>query len=264
MTATADITQAHDAGARERDLYLDMVKRTVANTVYQDSSIFHGDNFDELRDVREERAYDARAREIGSDHPRTAHTMVGLKRLDNIRECLESVIADDVPGDFIETGVWRGGASIFARAVLAAHGVTDRTVWVADSFEGMPVDEELPIHLVNDLLAVSLETVRENFRRYGLLDEQVRFLKGWFSDTLPTAPVEQIAVLRLDGDLYDSTRDALEALYPKLSPGGYVIVDDYHFLPQCRMAVLDHRHRHRITDPVREIDGFGTYWRRSR
>ncbi|WP_158890401.1 TylF/MycF family methyltransferase [Amycolatopsis anabasis] len=250
---------------RERDLYLDLMKKAVSNTIYQDASVYYGDSLEEMRaTIREERAFDPKIRETGLDTPRTAHTMVGLKRLENIQHCLESVIEDDVPGDFIETGVWRGGASIFARSVLKAHNVTDRTVWVADSFEGMPKNEDLPIHLVNDVLAISLETVQENFRRYDLLDDQVKFLKGWFCDTLPTAPVDQIAVLRLDGDLYESTEDALQALYPKVSVGGYVIVDDYHFLPPCRMAVLDYRHKHGIKDPIQEIDGLGVFWRRTK
>ncbi|QFU89733.1 TylF/MycF family methyltransferase [Amycolatopsis sp. YIM 10] len=253
-----------ESGARERELYLNLMKRVVTNLIYQDSAVYHGDSYAEIKaGVREERAFDASARESGLDHPRVAHTMVGVKRLDNIQECLESVLADDVPGDFIETGVWRGGASIFARAVLKAHGVTDRTVWVADSFEGLPPNEREPIHLLNDLLAVSEEAVRENFRRYGLLDDQVRFVKGWFCDSLPTAEVERLSVLRLDGDLYESTMDALDNLYPKLSAGGFVIVDDYYFVPGCRLAILEFRRRHGITDPVREIDGVGTFWRKT-
>jgi hypothetical protein len=252
--------------SRERDLYLDLLKRTVTNTIYQDSYVYHGDTLEEVEaGVREQRAYDPKIREVGLDQPSVAHTMVGLKRLDNIQHCLEQVIADEIPGDFIETGVWRGGASIFARAVLKAHHVTDRTVWVADSFEGLPNHvQDAPLYLLNDLLAVSLETVKENFGRYGLLDDQVKFLKGWFCDTLPGAPIEQLSVMRLDGDLWESTTDALDNLYPKLSAGGYVIIDDYYFLPQCRLAVLDFRKRHGITDPIEEIDGLGAFWRRTK
>ena len=86
-----------------------------------------------------------------------------------------------------------------------------------------------------------LEHVKENFQRYGLLDEQVRFVKGWFRDTLPHVPIERLAVLRLDGDLYESTIQALDGLYHKLSPGGFVIVDDYGNVPACRQAVNDFR-----------------------
>jgi len=81
----------------------------------------------------------------------------------------------------------------------------------------------------------------ENFRKYDLLDRQVRFLKGWFSETLPGCPIERLAVLRLDGDMYESTMDALKHFYPKLSAGGYLIVDDYGAAPACKTAIHEFR-----------------------
>jgi O-methyltransferase len=108
-----------------------------------------------------------------------------------------------------------------------------------------------------------VEQVAANFHRYGLLDEQVRFVKGWFRDTLPTAPIGRLAVLRLDGDLYESTMEALIHLYPKLSPGGYVIVDDYGNIAPCRQAVHDYRQQQQIQDLIRPIDGWGVFWQRS-
>jgi hypothetical protein len=195
--------------------------------------------------------------------------MVGLRRLENVQQCIERVLADDVPGDLIETGVWRGGVCIFMRAVLKAHGVVDRTVWAADSFEGIPTpgahshprDQQCALHRLNDLLAIPREEVEENFHRYGLLDDQVRFLPGWFRETLPTAPIERLALLRLDGDVYESTTDALVHLYPKLSPGGYVIIDDY-LISACREAVHDFRAEHGIRAEMIDIDGAGVHWRR--
>ncbi|WP_370249113.1 TylF/MycF family methyltransferase [Nocardioides sp.] len=223
------------------------------------------------RDVRivESGEFDAERRANGRDWPADAETMVGLKRLANVRQCLESVIADGVPGDFIETGAWRGGTCIYARAVLAAHGVTDRTVWVADSFQGLPAPDGRfeadagDQHHTKIDLAISVEQVQENFARYELLDDQVKFLKGWFSDTLPTAPVEQIAVLRLDGDMYASTVDALEPLYDKVPVGGYIIVDDYGAVKGCAQAIHDFREARGITDEIHEIDWAGVYWRKS-
>ncbi len=97
-----------------------------------------------------------------------------------------------------------------------------------------------------------------------MLDEGVRFLKGWFKDTLPSAEAEAYAVLRLDGDMYESTMDALNALYPKLSPGGFLIVDDYGAVPACRQAVEDYRAVHGIDEPIIEIDWTGAYWRKAR
>jgi len=197
-----------------------------------------------------------------------SHTMVGRKRLDNIQSCLDVVRLENIAGDLVETGVWRGGASIFMRGYLAAWEMNDRIVWVADSFEGLPVPS-LPQDAGYDfsaskvpILAISIEEVQENFRRYGLLDDQVRFLKGWFCDTLPSAPIEHLAVLRLDGDLYESTMDALNALYHRVTPGGFIIVDDYGDFAPCRRAVHEFRERHGISDCIERIDWAGAYWRK--
>jgi O-methyltransferase len=233
-----------------RDLYLDLMSKSLTDWLYDQLEV----------PVRVE----------GRDWPARAHTMIGLKRLANVRECAESVLADNVPGDLIETGVWRGGTTIFMRAILKAHGVTDRLVWVADSFAGLPppdlarypFDSGITLHQFPQL-AISLERVQDNFRRYGLLDEQVRFLKGWFRDTLPVAPIDRLAVLRLDGDLYESTIQALEALYDKLSAGGYVIIDDYGNVAACRQPVHDFRAQRGINDPIQPIDWAGVYWRRT-
>lgn len=198
-----------------------------------------------------------------------AHTMVGRKRLENIEKCLATIQKDAVPGDIAETGAWRGGASIFIKGCLTAWGMTDRTLWVADSFEGMPVPSR-PEDAGYDfsvkttpILAVSLEDVQENFRRYELLDNKVKFIKGWFRDTLHVAPIKQLAMLRLDGDLYESTMDALNALYEKVSPGGFIIVDDYYDFEPCRRAVTEFREEHKIKEPIEKIDWSGAFWRKS-
>ena len=201
---------------------------------------------------------------------RSGHRLDGGRRHDGrasrastqIESCVADVIADDVPGDFIETGVWRGGASIFMRALLDVHGDTERLVWLADSFAGLPKPdaERYPADRGDRLwqqsanLAIGLEQVRANFARHGLLDERVRFLQGWFRDTLPGAPIERLAILRLDGDLYESTMVALDALYDRLSVGGYVIVDDYA-LPTCTQAITDFRRRAR--SPIRSSASTG-------
>ncbi|HEV3201112.1 MAG TPA: TylF/MycF/NovP-related O-methyltransferase, partial [Bryobacteraceae bacterium] len=196
------------------------------------------------------------------------HTMIGRLRLENLAACLERIHRSNVPGDVIECGVWRGGASIFMRGFLKAYGVTDRTVWVADSFAGVPASS-LPQDAGTDLsasrypaLAIPLETVRCLFARYDLLDEQVRFLPGWFRDTLPNAPIRTLALLRLDGDLYESTWDALSAFYPKLASGGFAIVDDYGCMPGCRQAVEDYREREGIRTPLERIDWTGVFWQK--
>jgi O-methyltransferase len=205
----------------------------------------------------------------GYDWPAQADTMIGINRLNNIEACMLEVLRDNIPGDFIETGVWRGGATIFMRAVLKEYNITDRTVWLADSFAGLPQPdaERYPADKGNYLhglkiLTASLEDVKRNFGKYDLLDDQVRFLPGWFEDTLPAAPIERLAVLRLDGDMYSSTIQALDALYPKLSPGGFVIIDDYNAFPNCKKAVEDYRAEHGITDAIVEIDREAVFWRK--
>jgi len=215
--------------------------------------------------------FDPDARAEGRDWPADAETMIGMRRLDNIQHCVTDVLRRGVPGDLIETGVWRGGATILMRAVLKAYDDTERVVWVADSFQGLPKPDAQhapadtgDTHFAFDFLAVSVADVKANFARYGLLDDQVRFLVGWFRDTLPSAPIDHLSVLRLDGDMYESTMDALRALYPKLSVGGYIIIDDYGNLSPCKAAVDAYRTEHKITETIERVDWTGVFWQRLR
>jgi O-methyltransferase len=250
-----------DELARVRALYLDAMERILLNSVYRDSST---DMFGR------EHAYNPALRAEGREWPTTAFTMVGAQRLRQLRDAVERVLSEDVPGDFIEAGVWRGGASIMVRAVLAAYGENRRRVWLADSFRGLPPpnSEQYPHDAGLDLsdqtaLAVSLETVRANFEALGLLDDTVRFVEGWFADTLAHVEADAFAIVRLDGDLYESTMQSLDALYPKLSPGGFLIVDDYGAIPACRAAVHDYRDAHGVHEELEVIDWTGVYWRKS-
>lgn len=261
--------------------YLDLLRRCLTREAFLDQEWWDADLrqwpggpeavLPTLRDLgwRLVRRGDPSAREEGRDWPPNAETMIGTRRLDNVVECCVQAVADGIPGDFIETGVWRGGSTILMRGVLEAMGEPHRRVWVADSFEGLPVPDEdqYPADAGLDwshvgVLKVGADAVRANFERYGLLDDRVRFLEGWFCDTLPTAPIEQLAVLRLDGDLYQSTMDALVSLEPKVSPGGFVLVDDYGGWPPCRAAVDDYRAERGITEPIHEVDWTGIWWRK--
>src|SRR3989338_3875658 len=224
-----------------RKLYIDLLKRSLTNWIYAESE-WHpigregsfrrkmsqalSTVFRRKVQLFQQRGFKPSERENGLDWPPYAHTMVGIKRLDQLQACVETVIRENIAGDLIETGVWRGGTVIFMRALLKAHGVTDRRVWAADSFAGLPPPDHRynadagDQHHTFSELAVSLEEVKQNFQKYGLLDDQVVFLKGWFSDTLHRAPIERISVARLDGDMYGSTIEALNALFPKVSDGG--------------------------------------------
>lgn len=245
-----------------RNLYLDLLKRCLVGMIYEDPPT-HAPAVGGYRTER----YIAKFREYGRDIPSQAHSMIGLHRMNNLQSCIEQVLAGGVPGDLMETGVCRGGATIFMRGVLQAYGVTDRIVWVADSFAGLPAADlaSYPAdsawtHL-SGWFAADLATVRRNFSLYHLLDEQVRFVEGWFRESLPAAPITRLAVLRLDGDLYASTWDSLTNLYPKLSAGGFLIVDDY-IHESCRQAVQDYRAQQNIDEPILGIDGLAVYWRK--
>lgn len=194
-----------------------------------------------------------------------AETMLGLKQLDQMQACLTDVVERNIPGDVIEAGVWRGGMTIFMRGVLKSLGDNHRKVLVADSFEGLPDPdkEQDSFGWFESAMCVSLEEVKSNFSRYGLLDDQVEFIKGYFNETLPKADITSLSVLRVDADLYESTMDVLNSLYPKLSAGGYAIFDDYLNLVDCRRAIDEYRQKHNITDPIIEIDQRAVYWIKS-
>lgn len=247
------------ANPSPRELYIDLLIKILTNMIYGDPSI----------DPMSAGAFQPLVRSEGRDWPAAAHTMVGLKRLQNVRDLAQRAIDEDISGDFIETGVWRGGCCILMRAILMANTIKNRKVYAVDSFNGLPSpkpdrfpeDRNSKLHLYTEL-AVSLDQVKANFVRYGLLDEQVIFVPGLFHETLPSLDAGPFALIRLDGDMYESTYVALEALYPKLSPGGFVIVDDYGVLSACNRAVSDYRTQMGIESPVFEIDWTGVWWQK--
>ena len=269
-----------------RQLYLDLLKQSLLNGIYFENGmrisylLMQMDtsqpyDLEHLLHIDAKEAAMCESIADGVSGPETYRerlfgfpmTMIGRPRLDNVEACLKQILDDNIPGDCMETGVWRGGCTIFMRGLLKAYGVTDRTVWVADSFQGvpeptMPQDEGLNLHL-DTKLAVPLETVQENFRRYDLLDEQVKFLPGWFEETMAAAPIESLSLLRLDGDLYSSTISVLDAMYDKVADGGFIIVDDYAALEPCRQAVDDFREARGIFDPIQPIDWAAVFWRKN-
>lgn len=205
----------------------------------------------------------------GYDWPANAATMIGLNRLNNIEYCIHSIKNDNIDGDLIEAGVWRGGATILMKAMLNELKISNRKVWVADSFKGLPkpdiknykADKGDRLNKLK-ILNVSLEEVKRNFEKHDLLDEQVIFLEGWFKDSLPKAPIKKLALIRLDADMYESTFQVLENLYPKLSLGGYIIIDDYNAFQNCKQAVNDYRIKFNISNSIMKIDREAIYWRK--
>lgn len=197
--------------------------------------------------------------------PFEADTMIGVARLLSLKRMVEHVVREHVPGDLAETGVWKGGACILMNAALRELGEQKaRRVHIFDSFAGLP-EPYLPQdrgdkHSELKFLAVSVDEVKRNFDKYGLLSDNLVFREGLFKDTMPrTDDIKQLAILRLDGDMYCSTIEVLEALYDKVSPGGFVVIDDWR-LPGANKAVQDFRKQKGITAPLVPIDASSVYW----
>ena len=218
-----------------KKMYTELLKSALINHLYTGVEKFPGANLDPVSPSL-----------IGWD---------GYRRMTMMERLIDYVLARDVPGDMVEAGVWMGGMTIFFAGLLRAKGAYERAVWNLDSFEGIPARADMELEKYPEdsnwaeawegKLNCSLEQVKINFEQFGLLDGNVKFVKGLFRDILPKCPVETIAVLRVDADLYLSTIQALEFLYPKLSPGGYVVFDDWKFEP-VRRAISHFREKHGI------------------
>lgn len=210
--------------------------------------------------------YDRAKRLNGQDWPLAAETMVGLKRLENVDQCIRTVLDEKIPGDFLEAGVWRGGTAIYMTAALRVHGDSDRKVILADSFRGLPKPDGRfsadfdDIHWSYNFLSVSADEVTKNFEKYGIPTTNVEFLKGFFKDSLPSLKSHSLSILRLDGDMYGSTIDVLENAWEKLSPGGFLIVDDWSL--QARQAVEDFLGPLLQKIEIRSIDSSSVYFRK--
>lgn len=237
-----------------RAAYLDLLKRAVTNYGY-----LGGDaSFEAFRCVRH---YDLERAAWMVDPLSRPLTLLTKPQLDLIEQAVLALERKGVPGELLEAGIWRGGAVAFMRGLLTAYDIPGRKVVAADSFAGIPPNTRAtndPVDGWPDRWVASLDEVRQNLARFGLLDDRVRFVVGFFEDSLPTLAGERFALIRLDSDSYDSVETSLDHLYPALSQGGVVIVDDWH-LPGCRMAVLDYRARHGIDEPVKEYAG-NAYW----
>lgn len=229
--------------------------------------IVDSENFKQIRDnfLESRSLSDEDKMTLMSDRPKHSHiswgeksfTLISWEGIEHLVECIKNT--KDIDGDFIETGVWMGGMCILAKSVYDELGL-NKKVFVADSFEGLPKpDPKYPhdngdTHYLSEYLKVSINKVKDNFSIFNCLDENVIFLKGWFKDTLNTDKIEKLSILRLDGDMYESTWDSLNSLYHKLSSGGYCIIDDY-LHKGCKEAVNDFRNKHNITEPIIKVSG---------
>jgi len=201
--------------------------------------------------------YDKSKREAGSDWPPFGHTMVGHVRLHNVRFALQDVIDNNVPGDFAELGVWRGGTCIYAKALLDVLGQASRHVHVFDAFERIPLYHDRGSFLMN-----SEADVKHNFDKYQVLDDHVHFYKGMFKETVPSFQ-GQLAVLRIDSSFYDSYQDALYYLYPKVPVGGIVIFDDVFHVKAVLQCWQDFKHDQGLPEELTKIDHQSAWFRKT-
>jgi O-methyltransferase len=237
-----------------REAYLDLIKRSVTNYAYLGGE----SSFEEFRCVEH---YDLKLSQWKIDPSSRPLSLLRKSQLDLIEKVAVALDQRGVPGDFIEAGIWRGGAVILMRALIEAYGMPGRRVFAADSFEGIPKNERGrndPVDLWADRWIAPLDEVKQNIARFGLLDDRIIFVRGFFADSLKTLSAEQFSLIRLDSDSYDSVETSLEYLYPLLSKGGVVIIDDWH-LDGCKAAVADYRSRHNIDDKIYVFDG-NAYW----
>lgn len=191
------------------------------------------------------------------------YTMIGLRRLDNLEACINSVISNNIPGAIVEAGVWKGGACIFANAVLNELG-EKRNIYVCDIFDGTfpkPLQECDEWTEKNDFspLSITLKDVKKNFTQFGLLNDNLIFKEGWFSETLPSI-TEPVAILRIDGDTYQSTMDTL-LLEKNIPSGGFIIMDDWA-IASSRQAFLDYFKGQVTEADVIPVDSLSVYWKK--
>ena len=204
-------------------------------------------------------------------------TMVSKERLDNVALSAWTVIKETIPGDFVETGVWRGGCSMISKAVALISNQTQcHANWLFDSFQGLPSMTENDLGIEPKMSRkmdppgsynnVNLDHVVHNFRT--MLNDDLNatyFVKGWFNSTVSTSLVNKISILRLDGDLYSSTMEVLDAFYPRVVSRGFVIIDDYGHWPQCKRAIHDYfdgKLKMDISKLLIKIDYTGVYFRK--
>lgn len=181
-------------------------------------------------------------------------TMTSVERMYALYRAILIIVRHEVPGDFVECGVWRGGSVMLMALTLAALGCTDRAIWLYDTFEGMPppsdIDRDAHGQTAQSLLQAEArsetsliwsyaprEVVARNLARTGYPQQLLRFVEGKVEETAHKQRPEQIALLRLDTDWYESTRCELDVLYPRLVPGGALIIDDYGHWQGARRAV---------------------------
>jgi O-methyltransferase len=201
-------------------------------------------------------------------------TMTTPERIASLCNAVNYLVKNNIEGDFVECGVWRGGSTMAAIDTLMKAGDTSRTVYLYDTFEGMSEptehDKELSGTAADTLMQTSvkedptsvwcystIEEVKANVATLNYPTEKVHFIKGKVEDSIPQTMPGKIALLRLDTDFYESTKHELEHLYPLLVPGGVIIIDDYGHWEGARKAVDEYIAKHKLPLLLNRIDYTG-------
>lgn len=241
-----------------RDFLLNLVEMAVTGSLFDEAGRCDSKS---PGGCSKSKPFSEKLRNEGMDWPAVGHTMVGHVRIQNVKKLLVDVIASNVPGDFAELGVWRGGVGIFARCLLNAYHQSDRKVHLFDAFESLPGNNR-----AMQYLAVSESTVRHNFDKYGLKDGYV-IHKGLFNNSVPPFAKEftgNISVLRVDGNFYDSYQDAVYYLYDKVPVGGYVIFDDARSHESVMRFWLDFKKEQGLPEDLIPIDLYSAYFKKTK
>lgn len=183
----------------------------------------------------------------------TRYSLTGTLRLYALHKAMAYVSKRKIPGSFVECGVWKGGSSMMAAMSLMNLGDTSKDLYLYDTFEGMSppseFDKDRDGVAAGDKLKVrgyadfsdwcraGIDEVARNMKLTGYPEDKIHLIAGKVEDTLPGTSPKEISVLRLDTDWYESSKHELIHLYPLLSPGGVLIIDDYGHWQGCRRAV---------------------------
>jgi len=214
------------------------------------------------RDLRHPRSY-WHAMRLHHRLLREGYTMTSSRRGRALQRLARRLDHDGVPGALVDCGVWNGGST-----VLLSEASPDRDVWAYDSFEGLPeagpLDGPESTSWTGECLGAE-EKLREGFRRYAS-PERLHVVKGWFDQTFAATAddVGPVALLHADGDWYESVMLTLRTFYPRVSPGGFVVIDDYGAWPGAKRAVDEFRQEVGETAPMVSADFTGRYWRKTR
>ncbi|MBP6455164.1 MAG: class I SAM-dependent methyltransferase [Chitinophagaceae bacterium] len=202
-------------------------------------------------------------------------TMTSVERMFALYNATNYVLDNNIEGDFVECGVWRGGSAMMVAYILKNRNVLDRKIYLYDTYEGMSEPTEfdktfdgssaknLLMQSKNKETAIiwclaSLEDVQQNLRLTGYTEDNIFYIKGKVEDTITSkSPIHNIALLRLDTDWYESTKHELEYYYPKLQKNGILIIDDFGHWEGCKKAVVEYFKKNNITMLLQRIDYTG-------